>query len=181
MTPNEVSERKVPVKSEKGGERGALSPFEPLFDLRRGIDRLFDDFFTGWPAPFGRRFLDMEPFRRLEPMARGLAPDIDVAETDSEITVSAELPGMDKDDVKLSLSDEVLTISGEKKFEEERKEKNYYLSERRYGSFQRSFRLPETVDRDKIDASFEKGVLTVILPKTEKAKAKQKQIEIKAK
>ena len=102
----------------------------------------------------------------------------DIGEDDKAIEISAEMPGMDEDDVDLTLSDGVLTIKGEKKAEHEEKDKNYHLTERRYGAFQRSFRLPDTVEEGKVKASFDKGVLKVLLPKTVAAKSKTKKIAI---
>jgi HSP20 family protein len=98
---------------------------------------------------------------------------VDVAEMEDEIKVSAELPGLDNEDIDVSLSDDVLTISGEKKEEKEEKGKNYYRSERSYGAFRRDIPLPSQVDADKVDAVFQKGVLTITLPKTAEAKAKK--------
>ena len=91
-----------------------------------------------------------------------------------------ELPGLDEKNVEIKLSNHTLTIKGEKKEEKEEKDKDYYLSERRYGSFQRSFQVPEGVDTGKIDASFSKGVLTVKLPKTAEAQKAEKKITVKA-
>ena len=109
------------------------------------------------------------------------APVVDVVEKEREYQVSAELPGLEEKDVEVSVADDMLTIKGEKKEEKEEKAKNYYLSERRYGAFQRSFRLPPGVDSAKIEANFQKGVLTVTLPKTPEAQKKEKKIEIKTK
>lgn len=109
-----------------------------------------------------------------------MAPAIDLAEKDKEYEITAELPGLDEKDVEIKLSNHSLTIKGEKKEEREEKQKDYYLSERRYGSFHRSFQLPEGVDADKIEATFAKGVLTVRLPKTVEAQKAEKKISIKA-
>jgi HSP20 family protein len=93
--------------------------------------------------------------------------------------ITAELPGMDESNIDVKVSDGTLTIKGEKKEEKEEKEKDYYLSERRYGSFQRAFAVPDGVDTDKIDAQFKNGVLTVTLPKTAEAQKSEKKIAIK--
>ena len=146
-------------------------------DLRRQIDRLFDDFAT--PSSFlGRRWFDVEPLRRAVPMS---FPAIDVAERDKEYVITAELPGMDEKEIELSVANELLTIKGEKREEREESKKDYHLSERRYGSFQRSFQLPPGVDAAKIGAEFQKGVLKVTLPKTEAAQKQQRKIDIKGK
>ncbi len=143
------------------------------------MDRLFDDFASDWRLPsLSRELFEWEPFRT--PMwTRGVVDvRFDVSETDEAIEMTAELPGIDEKDLELIVSDGVLTLKGEKRAEKEEKEKDYYLSERRYGAFTRSMRLPETVDLNKIKASFDKGVLTVIAPKRAEMKAKKKKIAI---
>ncbi|TIO80260.1 MAG: Hsp20/alpha crystallin family protein [Mesorhizobium sp.] len=105
---------------------------------------------------------------------------MDLVEKANAYEITAELPGIDEKNIEIKLANNVLTIKGEKNEEKEEKEKDYYLSERRYGSFQRSFQLPEGVDADKIDASFAKGVLTVKLPKTAEARKAEKKITVKA-
>ncbi|TIT27253.1 MAG: Hsp20/alpha crystallin family protein, partial [Mesorhizobium sp.] len=99
---------------------------------------------------------------------------------DKEYEITVELPGIDEKNVEIKLANRILTLKGEKKEEKEEKDNDYYLSERRYGSFQRSFQLPEGVDADKIDATFAKGVLTVKLPKTAEAQKAEKKITVKA-
>ena len=151
----------------------------PLLALRAQMDRLFDNFVSDWRLPSLTHSLwDLEP-SQTPPWSRGVIdPRFDVAETDDAIEMSAELPGIDEKDVELTLGDGVLTIRGEKKAEKETKEKDYYLSERRYGSFVRSLRLPGSIDEGKIKATFDKGVLKVTLPKRAEAKAKKKKIAI---
>lgn len=100
--------------------------------------------------------------------------------TDTEYTVTAEIPGVDDKDVKLEIVDDTLTIRGEKKQEKEEKEKNYYRLERSYGSFQRVLSLPDDVDQDGVKANFKKGVLTITLPRKALPKPEAKRIEIKA-
>jgi HSP20 family protein len=169
---------KMPVKIEKGGS-ARPAEWRPFVDLRRQIDRLFDDFQWGsWPA-FGRSVLDADPFWRDE-VSWGKAPAVDVAERDNGYEITAELPGMDASNVDVKYADGVLTIKGEKKEEKEEKKKDYYMSERRFGSFQRSFRLPDGVDADKIAADFKNGILTVTLPKSAEAQKNEKKITIKA-
>jgi HSP20 family protein len=171
---------KVPVTSERKSApaRGAY----PLAPLHQEIDRLFDEFSRGFSLfPFGPRAFDWEPSLRFEAGTGALTPNVDVAETDKVFEITAELPGMTEDNIDVSLADGVLTLKGEKKEEKEQKEKGYYLSERRYGSFQRSFRLPEGVDENKIEANFEKGVLKITLPKTPEAVKQAKKIAVKAK
>ena len=100
------------------------------------------------------------------------SPQVDVSETEDEIVVSAELPGLDQEDIDLSLSNGTLLIRGEKREEREEEGESYYCSERAYGAFRRDIPLPSAVDAHQVDAVFSQGVLTVTLPKTEEAKAK---------
>jgi len=147
----------------------------PSFDqLRRQMDSLFHD------LPARRHLGETEPFERFF-TSFAAAPAVDVVEKDTEYRITAELPGMDEKDVEVKLAGDVLTISGEKKDEHEEKEKHFSFSERRYGAFKRTFQLPEGVDCEKIAASFEKGVLTVTLPKTAAAKSAEKKIEVTSK
>jgi HSP20 family protein len=161
--------------------RAATSPagWAPLENLRREIDRIFDGFRSSWASPFSRTVFDFDA-----PSLRGtsfdIAPAVDVAEKDKEYEITVELPGLDEKNIEVKLVDDTLTIKGEKKEEKEEKQKDYYLSERSYGSFMRSFQLPEHVDKSKIEAGFAKGVLTLKLPKSAKSLASEKQIPIKA-
>ena len=154
------SEKKsVPVKREE---------YTPFALFRQEMDKLFDNFFRGF---------EMEPF-----MGRlgAFSPSVDVKESDKEIRVSAELPGMDDKDIEVSLNRDSLTIKGEKKEEKEDKGKDYYRMERSYGSFSRTIPLPAGVDMDKVKADFRKGVLMVTVPKTAQAIKETKKITVKA-
>ena len=108
---------------------------------------------------------------------RMIAPAMDVTETDDALTVTAELPGLSKADVKITMEHGVLTLSGEKRVEKEEKKKDYHLVERRYGAFHRSVTLPVGVDTSKATATFQDGVLVVTLPKAEAAKPRQLEIK----
>ncbi len=141
--------------------------------FRNDMDHLFDRFGNGFGLPAFPRMFDIEPNLAYA------TPAVDVAETDNAFTVTAELPGMDEKDVDVSVTGDLLVLKGEKRQEKEEKNKNYYLSERSYGQFQRSFTLPSGVDRDKISAQFAKGILTVTLPKSAEAQKQQKKIEVK--
>lgn len=150
-----------------GRQRDVARTENPFFSLHREIDRLFDDFTRGFPT-LGNGFGAMS----------STMPTMDVAETDKEIEITAELPGLEEKDVQINVADNVLTIRGEKKAEKEQKDKNYRLVERSYGSFERSMELPDGVDADAIKASIDKGVLKVVVPKP--APAQVKKIEVKA-
>jgi len=121
----------------------------------------------------------MEPLWRPE-LSWTAAPAVDMTESDKAYEVTAELPGMDEKDIEVKVVDGNLMIKGEKQQEKEEKQKDYYLHERRFGSFERRFQVPEGVDADKIEASFKKGVLTVTLPKKLEAQKPAKKIEVKA-
>lgn len=172
---------KVPVKVEKTTPtvKEAAGPWAPLDTLRHEIDRLFESFLgTSRHFPFGRSPLDLElAWPRLSGLA--IAPSVDIAAKEKEYEITAELPGLDEKDIEVSLSNGALTIKGEKKEEKEEKGKDYFLSERRYGSFARSFAVPEGVDVNKIEATFSKGVLKLKLPKTTEAQKNEKKIEVK--
>jgi HSP20 family protein len=173
--------QKLPIKTEKKGAAPApLGAFAPFETLRREIDRLFDTFHeSAWRLPFSRPVFDLElSWPRGTEWA--IAPAVDVVEKEKEYEITAELPGMDEKDIEVKLSNNTLTIKGEKKEEKEERQKDYYLSERRYGSFTRSFQVPDGVDTAKIEANFSKGVLTLKLPKTAEAQKAEKTIAIKA-
>ena len=164
---------KVPVTKTES----APATWPPFESLRQEIDRVFDDFGGAfWRRPF-RPLADVESLlsRRMKSI-----PAVDVTETDKAFEITAELPGMDEKNVEVKTANGGLTIKGEKKDEREEKKKDYYLSERRYGSFERYFALPEGVDADKIEANFKKGVLTVTLPKKPEAQKPAKKIDVKA-
>ena len=148
-----------------GRQRGVARTDNPFVSLQNEIDRLFDDFTSGFPT-FGNGGMT------------NLVPTMDVAETDKEIEITAELPGLEEKDVQINVADNMLTIRGEKKAEKEEKDKNYRLVERSYGSFERTLQLPDGVNLDAVKASISKGVLTVTVPKP--APAQSKKIEVKA-
>ena len=174
--------KKLLVKTgEKATElSSALQAWRPFESLRREVDRLFEEFDrNSWRSPFRRSAFDIEPFWRRE-LSWGAAPAVDIVEKDNAYEVMAEVPGLEEKDIEVTFANDVLTIKSEKQEEKEEKKKNYYLHERHFGSFERSFRVPEGVDTDKIAASFKKGVLTVTLPKKPEAQKPAKKIEVKA-
>jgi HSP20 family protein len=149
------------------GRRDLTTGEDPFTAMRREMDRLFDDMTRS--MSLARPAFGMG----------AMAPRVDVKETDKAIEVHAELPGVADKDVEVQLADGLLTIRGEKRQDREEKEKSYYLMERSYGSFMRQIPLPVEVEEDKVEAKFDKGVLTVVLPKSARAEAKTKKIEIK--
>ena len=172
-------EKAVPAKKEEGATE--LKEWDPFAMLREDMDDLFERHAWDWPfgSPFGRRRGPSQAMRRLREGWTFEAPDVDIVEKDDAIEVRAELPGMDEKDIDVQLSDRMLKIKGEKKEEREEGEKDsrYHLSERRYGSFERSFRLPEGIDSDKVNANFKNGVLTVNIAKSPELQEKTKKIE----
>jgi HSP20 family protein len=168
---------KVPV-ARQTMEPSFTRPWHPFEGLRQEIDRLFSDFGLGFQWPFGRSLFAAEPQFRRELMWSTM-PAVDVVESEKSYEIAADLPGMDEKNIEVKVAEGVLTIKGEKQEEKEEK-KDYYLQERSFGSFQRRFDLPESVDSDKIEASFKKGVLTVTLPKKPEAQKPTKKIEVKS-
>jgi HSP20 family protein len=165
----------VPVEVKKAPQAQTVVP-EISGSFRSDMDRLFDRFARGFGLPSLRSMADFEPPWRSFGLS---APPIDMSEDDKAYKISAELPGLDAKDVEASVSGDRLVLKGERRQEQEERYKNYYHSARTYGSFQRSFELPASVDRDKIAADFSKGVLTIVLPKTVAMQKQQKKIEIK--
>jgi HSP20 family protein len=180
-TAKKVKKSRAPATTE------ATEPevLNPIAIMRKEMESLFDRYFGDWPSlrmP-DIHWPEIEPFRsldlreRLGKWSKGVR--VDIAESDDGYTVTAEIPGMDEKDVEVSLVEKMLTISGQK--EEERKEskKDYHLQERHFGSFRRSFRVPDDVDAGKISANFAKGMLVIDMPKTRRAKSKKRVISVK--
>ncbi len=142
-----------------------IAPWKPLNEItrfRKEMDRLWEDFFGG---------------KEMASPEMAWVPAVDVSETDDSIVVKAEVPGLEAKDIEISFSGDTLRIKGEKKQESEEKKENYHRIETRYGAFSRSIRMPVSVDPDKIEAKYDKGVLKIVLKKKEEAKPKQ--IEVK--
>jgi HSP20 family protein len=152
------SKQVVPTKREENN---------PFALFRQEMNSLFDNFSRG---------LDIEPSWG---SLGAFNPKVDVKESDKEISIAAELPGMEDKDIDISLTKDALTIKGEKKQEKEDKGKDYYRMERSYGSFTRTIPLPAEIDTDKAKAEFKKGVLSISLPKTVKAIKETKKIPVK--
>jgi len=143
--------------------------FDPFVTFRREVDRMFDDLFHGSGQS-----------RSSALSWQGVVPVVDVEENDKEIVVTAELPGLEEKDLEITASADILTIKGEKKAERKENDGNGYYMERRFGSFSRSVRLPYEVKDQDVDAHYEKGVLTIRVPKPEEMQKAVRRIELKA-
>ena len=166
-----TSPTKLQVKTEGTTPVATGQSWSLLDSLRQDIDRLFDDFHPlSWRSPFsrGRRGGTTAADTRWQ-----IAPAVDVVERNQEYEITAELPGMDESNIEVTVLNGMLTLKGEKTEEKEEKEKDYYLSERSYGSFQRAFTLPCRVQEDKVTAEVKNGVLTITLPKAEEARGRK--------
>lgn len=138
----------------------------PFSSLQSEINRMFDDAFRGFPSSFAG-------------MDKVLSPALDVKETDQGLEVSAELPGVEEKDLDVSIAEGLLTIRAEKRQEQKKEEKGYYLMERSYGTVSRSIRLPFDADPDKVSATFDKGVLKIAIPRPGEEQAKVRKIAVK--
>jgi HSP20 family protein len=175
------AETKVPVTSQKTSappQAAAMQAFRPFESLRREVDRLFEDFTVNpFRLPLRRPEFGLEPF--WQPESWVAQPAIDFVERASAFELTAEMPGLDEKNVEVNVANGVLTVKGQKEEEKVEKKEDFHLRERRFGSFARSVRIPDTVDADKIDASFRNGVLKVTLPKKAEAQKPVKKIEVK--
>ena len=158
-----IGRKPLPVRQEDA---------DPFRDFQRQMNRLFDDFFGGIPLAERGTGAGWAP--------AAFTPRVDVSETDTEVKVSAELPGMDEKDITVELQDDVLTLRGEKKSAQEEKGKNWYRREQSWGSFQRAIELPAGVDAGKAKAQFKKGVLTFTAPKRPDEQVRRKTVPIEA-
>ena len=154
-------------------ERGLIKPAKPVSQLE-DIERRFEEFFRRPFSLIGPSWFPRLSSHEMEE----LSPTVDIFEDGSDVVVKAELPGMKKDDIDVKLTDNTITISGEKKKEEKVEKKNFYRMERSYGAFTRSFSLPADVQADKAKALFNDGILEIRVPKTEEAKQKERKITI---
>ena len=143
---------------------------DPFLSFRRNVDRMFDDFFNG----FGRRALGSSSGSWMTP-----TPSKDLTENEKEIVVTAEMPGLDEKDFEVTVAGDVLTLKGEKKSEHEHRNGDAYYVERRFGSFSRSVRLPFEVKDEKVDARYEKGVLTIRVPKPADMQRPARRIDVR--
>jgi len=157
-------ESKEIVKAESARE---ISPFEEM-------EKRFEESFRRPFSMFGPSWLPRVKF----PEMGVVTPDVDIFEDGNDVVVKAEMPGMKKENIEVNLTDDMITVSGEKKKEEKVEKKDYYRVERSYGSFTRSFKLPKDVESDKAKATFKDGVLEIRVPKTAEAISKEKKIPI---
>ncbi len=165
----------VPVnRSEKQSIRGKNSASHPMIQLQQEMDRLFENTFRG---------LGISPLSNewLTPLSASglLRPQLDIATTDTEYSITVEIPGVREKDIRIEIADDTMTIIGEKRQEKEEKEKNYYRVERSYGSFQRVLSLPEDANQDDVKATFKNGVLSIKMPRMALPKSDVRKIEIK--
>lgn len=158
------------IKKAEPGSAPAQRYVDPFTAMRAEMDRVFDSFLG--------RGLGRPPALSRNSENEFVVPRTDVRETETELVVEAELPGMEEKDISVTLNDGILTLKGEKKSEREEKKDDYHLTERSYGSFQRSFRVADAIDPDKVRAAFEKGVLKVTMPKRPEAVKAEKRIPI---
>jgi HSP20 family protein len=169
---------KVPVKAGEGSPVPAGTAWLPFEGLRREVDRLFEDFGDGWFKPLSRQPFSIAPAfgRRFE----WKVPAVDIVENNGAFEITAEVPGLDANGLEVTVRNGNLVIKGEKQDEKDEESKDYHLHERHFGSFERAFAIPDGVDADRIEASFNKGILKVTLPKTADAQKPEKKITVKA-
>lgn len=142
-------------------------PFKDLLSIQDRMNRLFDETLTRTGRGEG------------EELARGVwSPAVDIYETDESIVLKAEIPGIDKKEVSIEVKDNMLILKGERKFEKEIKEENYHRMERAYGAFQRTFTLPNIIEKENVKAKYKDGILEITLPKVKEAKPKHMKVEV---
>ncbi len=157
---NEVSKGDAQMSARSGGDVFSA--------MRNELDRMFDRLERGWPSSLMRG------------LGTGtMVPDLDVHDDGKQLTIEADLPGLDDKDVTVTFANGVLSIKGERKSEREEKKTGYVMSERSYGAFERSLRLPDEIDDSRVEAHFEKGVLKIVAPRKPDAIKSERRIEIK--
>jgi HSP20 family protein len=169
---------KLPSKAVKSSTP-SIQTRHPFDDLRREVERLFDVFSGGFgTVPFRSSVFDTRSFWGRE-ISRPTTPAVDFTDTEKAYELTAELPGIDEKNIEVNVANGILSIKGEKQEDKEEKKKDYYIRERNFGSFERSFQVPDGVDPDKIEAAFKKGVLTITLPKKPEVQKAAKKIDVK--
>lgn len=188
QSPSE-SQPTVPAQQQQpqGGPGSVPQRWDPFFDLRAQMDRVFDSFLSAFQPlsmmrPMGMGPMGMGGLDLMRPMMMGMgmeiSPRVDIAESDESLILTADLPGLEERNIDVTIANGVLTLKGEKRTERDERKQNYHLVERSHGTFSRSFRLPDTVDQEKCDARFDKGVLTITLPKSEAGKQQVRHIQV---
>jgi HSP20 family protein len=172
---------KMPIKVSRAARRHEIRAAPHAVDqLHAEVDRVLGDFVHGyWHVPFRRSVIDVEPIWRGD-IGFAAVPAVDVVDKDDSYKMTIELPGVDEKEVEIEFSDGTLSVEGTKAEPPEDADERHFLSERRYGSFHRTFRVPDGVDFDKIEATLKSGVLSVTLPKTAEARRRHKRVEVRS-
>jgi HSP20 family protein len=177
----EVSRGEPDEQPSAEGEAERAPDSHPILELRRDIDRLFENFVRDIAPPFRWRGFGFGPFGQVETVFRSadeVLPPADCVETERELIITVELPGVGPDHIEVSLADGMLNVDGEKPRTVDLPEARVHLSERRYGAIRRSFRVPAAVDQDAISAAFEKGVLILTLPKRKDPETAARRVQV---
>lgn len=172
QAPAKMGENPAAVASSESWPAGI---WQPRAALRAEMDRAFETF---WQSFGGARPAPLQWPWRFDTAFGSAMPAADALKNEKDFRIVAELPGLSADNIDIGISDDLLTVKGEKADEREEKANNYRVSERRFGAFKRSFQLPRGVDAEKVVAKFNKGVLTITMPKSAEAASRQKKIEI---
>jgi HSP20 family protein len=175
IMPQSVTKLPITKEDDASRQNPALAP---LHSVRHEINQVFDQFDRGWRPFFRSSIFHYVPLAR--PQSYWSVPPVDILDKEKSYELAAEVPGIGPDNLEVKIVGDRLVIKGEKKDSWEKNEGGCHLSERRYGAFERSFRLPKGIDLDKIDASLNSGVLTVVAPKCAAAQKSSKRIEVKA-
>lgn len=172
---------KMLIKVSKAERRHGMRTAPHVVDqLHAEVDRVLGDFVRGyWHVPFRRSVVDVEPIWRGD-IGFAAVPAVDVVDKDDCYKMTVELPGVDEKELEIRFSDGTLSVEGTKAEPPEDADESHFLSERRYGIFHRTFRVPDGVDPDKIEATLKSGVLSVILPKTAEARRRHKRVEVRS-
>lgn len=164
LLPWKWGKKNIPVRRED-----VMPEYAPVFSLQQEMNRLFDSFFQGF---------EHKMFSPFEETAQMFRPSLDIAESDRDLKVTVELPGLTEKDIDLSISNNSLSIKGEKREEKEENTSGYYRMERHYGSFYRTIPLPCAIDEEKVEAKFKDGVLSVTLPKSSQVLQETRKITV---
>ena len=170
---------KLPDKMERQTPPARTSGWNPIENLRREVNEVFDRL-RGRIAPVGRNPYEVD-LVQLRRFFSDVDPAVDVTENDDSYKISVELPGISKENIDVSIRNGYVTIRGKKEEDAESSQKDHFVSERRFGAFMRSFQIPQSIDEEKVQAKFENGVLTVVLPKSPEGRVGERKIQIESK